>query len=127
MSDVTVKRVEDLEYYNGEKRADDMQFRFAGKELGVTACSMNVIDMEPRSPNFPEHDDHEEVYVVLRGSAMLHVGNQHHELVPGVLARVGAGEKRMIEPGPEGATVLAIGAKPSKAYPAPTPSKPKPS
>jgi len=120
MSDVTVKRVEELENYNGEKKQDGMQFRYAGKELGVTAWGMNVIDLDPRCPNYPEHDHsqsgQEEVYVILRGSAILHVGNQHHELVPGVIARVGPGEKRKIEPGPEGATVLAIGATPGQPW-----------
>ena len=125
MSDVTVKRVEDIEYYHGENQKDGMQFRYAGKELGVTAWGMNVIDLDPRCPNYPEHDHRqtgaEEVYVVLRGSAILHVGDEHHELTPGMLARVGPGEKRKLEPGPEGATVLALGATPGQLY---DPAKP---
>jgi uncharacterized cupin superfamily protein len=120
MSDVTVKRVSDIDYYRGEHKLEGIQFRYAGKELGVTAWGMNVIDMDPACEQYPEHDHvangQEEVYVLLRGSAILKVGAQEHVLEQGVLARVGPGEKRKIVAGVDGATVLAIGATPGKAY-----------
>jgi uncharacterized cupin superfamily protein len=122
MADVTIKRVEDLDYYRGEKKLSDIQFRYAGKELGVTAWGMNVLDLDPMSASHPEHDHvengQEEVYVCLRGSAMLYAGGEAYELEPCVLARVGPAVKRKIVAGPEGATVLAIGATPGQAYPA---------
>ena len=117
---INIDDVEDIDYYRGEHKKDDIQFRYAGKELGVTAWGMNVIDLDPMTESYPEHDHvdngQEEVYVVLRGSAMLHAGGESHQLEPCVLARVGPGVKRKIVPGPEGATVLAIGATPGKAY-----------
>ena len=38
------------------------------------------------------------------------------ELVPGMLVRVDAGQKRKVLPGDDGVTILAIGNTPGKAY-----------
>ncbi len=113
MADVTVKSLDELESYAG-------QFLYAGKGLGVTAWGMNVERLPPNWAEYPEHDHaeegQEEVYVVLKGSATLNAGGESWELEPGTLARVGAGQKRRIVPGDEGATLLAIGGAPGKAY-----------
>jgi mannose-6-phosphate isomerase-like protein (cupin superfamily) len=81
---------------------------------------MNVIDLDPDVTQYPEHDHvkdgQEEVYTVLRGSAILHAGDQTWTLEPGVLARVGPSQRRKIVSGPHGARVLALGATPGKAY-----------
>jgi quercetin dioxygenase-like cupin family protein len=69
---------------------------------------------------YPDHDHasdgQEEVYVVLEGSVTLHAGEQTWPLSRGSLARVGAAQKRKLVPGPDGATVLALGGTPGKAY-----------
>jgi quercetin dioxygenase-like cupin family protein len=79
-----------------------------------------VIELQPNVTGYPEHDHakdgQEEVYVLLRGSATLHGDGQEWRLEPGVLARVGPGQRRKIVPGAEGAVILAIGATPGKAY-----------
>ena len=120
MADVTVKRVEDFEYYKGEYAIPGIRFCYAGRNLGVTAWGMNVLEMEPDCAGHPEHDHvkdgQEEVYVVLRGSATLHASGEEWRLEPGVLVRVGPQQKRKIVAGPEGATILAMGATPGKAY-----------
>jgi hypothetical protein len=46
----------------------------------------------------------------------LHAGDEEFPLVPGTLVRVGPSQKRKIVPGSEGATVLALGGTPGKAY-----------
>lgn len=113
MADVTVKRLEELDGYQG-------QFLYAGKGLGVKAWGMNVLKLPPSWQDYPEHehaqDGQEEVYVVLEGSASLQAGGASFPLVPGTLARVGPAEKRKIVPGPEGVTLLALGGTPGKAY-----------
>lgn len=113
MPDVTVKSLDELEGYEG-------RFLYAGKGLGVSAWGMNVVRMPADWDGYPEHDHardgQEEAYVLLEGSATLQADGESWELVPGVLARVGARQKRKIVPGGEGATMLVIGGTPGKAY-----------
>jgi len=114
MPDVTVKRVEDFEAIFGGG------FRRVRAGLGVTSFGIAVIDLPPNFAHFPyhdqTHDDQEEVYTVLSGRAILRVGGEDHELVPGVFARVGATEKRKLITEDEAARVLAMGAMPGKIY-----------
>jgi mannose-6-phosphate isomerase-like protein (cupin superfamily) len=115
MADVTIKRFDDLESYNGEGR-----FRYAAKSLGVSSWGMNILKLPAQWSDYPDHDHakdgQEEVYIVLEGSARLHAGGETFDLAPGVLARVGPGQKRKIVPGPKGVTLLALGGTPGKAY-----------
>jgi len=115
MIDVTVKRLEELDSYQGQG-----QFLYAGKTLGVTAWGMNVLTLPPNWPDYPVHDHaddgHEEVYVVLRGSATLLAGGERWTLGPGTIARVGPGQTRKITPGPDGVTILALGGTPGRPH-----------
>jgi uncharacterized cupin superfamily protein len=114
MPDVTVKRVEDFEAIFGGG------FRRVRAGLGVTSFGLAVIDLPPNFSHYPEHDqthdDQEEVYTALSGRAILRVGGEEHELVPGIFARVGAAEKRKLVTGDEPARILAMGATPGKVY-----------
>ncbi len=113
MADVTVKRLEELESYQG-------QFLYAGKGLGVTAWGMNVLRLPAGWTGYPEHDHakdgQEEVYVVIEGSATLTAGGESWSLTPGTLARVGPRQGRKIVPGERGVTILALGGVPGKAF-----------
>jgi mannose-6-phosphate isomerase-like protein (cupin superfamily) len=115
MADVTIKRIDELDSYNGEGR-----FRYAAKSLGVSSWGMNVLELPPRWSDYPDHDHakdgQEEVYVVLDGSAQLQAGTETFQLVRGTMARVGPAQKRKIVPGPDGVTLLALGGTPGKAY-----------
>jgi len=117
MTDVTVKRFEELESYHG-------QFLYAGRGLGVTAWGMNVLKLPPNWTGYPEHDHakdgQEEVYVVLEGDAELQAGGKIWPLEPGMLARLGPGERRRIVPGSKGVTLLALGGTSGKAYEPPS-------
>lgn len=120
MTDVTIKRLDELDFYQGEHEIPGIRFHAAGKQLGVKAWGMNVLSLEPGADGYPEHDHIEdgqqEVYVLLRGSATLIAGDQRWLLEAGTMALVDPATKRKLLPGSEGATVLAIGATPGKAY-----------
>jgi mannose-6-phosphate isomerase-like protein (cupin superfamily) len=120
VSDVTLKRIDEIHAYRGPRAIPGISIRPAARVLGVTAWGMNVIELEPNVTGYPEHDHvkdgQEEVYVVLRGSATLHAGEEAFTLEPGVLVRVGPAQRRKIVPGGEGAVILAIGSTPGKAY-----------
>lgn len=113
MADVKVKRIDELEGYEG-------MFLYAGRGLGVTSWGMNVLRLPAGWSDYPEHDHakdgQEEVYVVLEGSAELRVGEERWHLERGVLARVGPAERRRIVPGDEGATILVLGGTPGQPY-----------
>jgi mannose-6-phosphate isomerase-like protein (cupin superfamily) len=115
MADVTSKRFDELESYKGEGR-----FCYAGKSLGVSSWGMNVLRLPPQWSDYPDHDHtkdgQEEVYLVLEGSAKLQLGSEAIALLPGLLVRVGPGQKRKIVPGSSGVTLLALGGTPGKAY-----------
>ncbi len=119
MPDVTVMNVEELESADAPGVPEGL-FRFAGKSLGVTAWGMNLLTLPAGWDRYPEHDHgddaHEEVYVILEGSATLHVGPARFELGAGTLTRVGAHESRKIVPGPNGVRFLALGGTPGKPY-----------
>jgi uncharacterized cupin superfamily protein len=109
---------------------DEMESIFGGillrarAALGVTAWGMQVIELPPGFEHYPIHkhgDDaadprQEEVYVPLRGSAMLELRDQRFELTPGVMARVGPNETRRLVPGPDGVRCLVIGGIPGEAF-----------
>ena len=115
MADVTIKRYDDLESYEGKGR-----FRYAAKSLGVTSWGMNMLFLPAGWSDYPDHDHakdgQEEVYIPLHGSAKLQAGDETFDLTPGMLVRVGPEQKRKIVPGPEGVTLLALGGTPGKAF-----------
>ena len=117
--DITVKRIEELDGHQG-KPGSPKHFLFAGRGLGVKSWGMNVLHLPPNHRDYPEHDHigdgQEEVYIVLKGKVTLKADGEDVTLEPGVLARVGPGVKRKLVPGEEGATILAIGGTPGKAY-----------
>ena len=74
---VVVKNLEDVAPYAGPGAIEGIRFRAARQALGVSAFGLNVLELDPHCDNHPEHhhrsDGHEEVYVVLRGAAVLRV------------------------------------------------------
>lgn len=124
MADYTIKTVDEVGFYEGPHAIPGIRFRHAGRDLGVSAWGMNVIEIAAGCDRYPEHDHEkdaqEEVYVVLRGSATLHMGSHvsgtERALATGAMVRVGASTVRKLVPGPEGVTLLALGGTPGKAY-----------
>ncbi len=120
MIDVTMKRLDDLECYQGPHAIPGIRFLYAGRGLGITAWGMNVLELEPNCTRYPEHDHivdgQEEVYLAIRGRATLQASDSEWQLEPGALIRVGPHQKRRIIAGPQGVTVLALGGTPGRAY-----------
>ena len=120
MSEVAVKRIEEVEPYQGPGRVEGIEFRPVGRTLGVSAWGMNVLNLPPGCTTYPEHDHsedgQEEVYVVLEGNATLRAGDREWTLESGQLVRVPPGVKRSWKPGDGGVTLLAVGATPGEAY-----------
>lgn len=111
MADVTVKRIDELDSWDGQGR-----FFFARRGLGVSSFGLNVGRYPAGYDSYPQHDHaqdgQEEVYFVHEGSLTLEVGGERHELGPGTFVRVGPAENRKIVPGPDGVTVIALGGIP---------------
>ena len=111
MSDYTAKQIDEMEaaFGGGMKKAR--------AELGVQSFGMQVIDLPPNYPDYPEHDHEEdgqeEVYSVMRGSGEIDVEGERMALTPEVLVRVGPGTKRKIFAGAEGVRLLALGGTPA--------------
>jgi quercetin dioxygenase-like cupin family protein len=120
MNGITVKKIDEIEAYAGANAIPGIRFRPAGRALGVSAWGMNLIELDPDCSRSPEHehaeDAHEEVYVVLRGSIVLRADGAEIPLRQGELVRVAPETIRQIVTRAEGATVLALGGTPGKAY-----------
>jgi uncharacterized cupin superfamily protein len=120
MSEVTIKPIDEVEPYRGPGELEGIEFRPVGRALGVTAWGMNVLTLAPGASTYPEHDHgddgQEEVFLVLEGGATLRTGERDWRLERGDMVRVPPGVKRRWEPGERGATLLAVGATPGKAY-----------
>lgn len=87
--------------------------KLAGAELGVESFGVQVLDFPAGFAHYPEHDHaadgHEEVYVVLRGSAEFTVDGHRVSLDPGRMLHVEPASRRTLVPGPDGVRILAIG------------------
>lgn len=120
MSDVKVRRIDEVDPYTGPHALDGIRFRPVAGALGITAWGMNVLEMEPGTTTYPTHDHagdgQEEVYVVLDGDAVLVADGEERRLEAGELVRVGPDVERTWRPGERGVTLLAIGATPGSAY-----------
>ena len=91
--------------------------------LGVSAFGINILDIAPdytTSDHTESQSGQEEVYLVLRGSATMLVGDpgeeERVELGPDMVARVAPEARRLFKTGPDGARLLIVGGAPGQAY-----------
>ena len=119
MADIRAKTYDDIPYYTGPNAINGIKFHSAGRELGVTAWGMNVLEIDAGCEGYPEHDHakdgQEEVYVVLRGDGTMVADAERLALSTGMLVRVGPAQRRKIFPGPQGIVILALGGVPRGA------------
>ncbi len=119
-NEITLKNVEDFEAYSGPHAIEGIRFKHARQALGVSAWGMNVLEFEPNCSGYPRHDHaadgQEEVYVVLQGRIVLQAGGSERELEQGDFVRVPPELERKFVTRTQGATLLALGATPGKAF-----------
>ena len=92
--------------------APDLEARFARRALGSTTVGVSRETLAPgfRVPFGHMHREQEEIYVVLSGSGRIKIDDTILDLVEGDLVRVAPGVWRCTEAGPDGMTILAVGA-----------------
>ena len=90
----------------------EMQARFARRDIGGETLGLSLFTLEPgfRIPFGHKHETQEEVYVVVRGSARVKVGDEIVELAQWDAIRFPKNTMRQMEAGPDGVEYLAFGA-----------------
>jgi uncharacterized cupin superfamily protein len=120
MDDITAKAIDEIAAYAGPHVIPGIRFRPAREALGVTAWGMSVIEMDPGVTRYPEHDHaddgHEEVYVVLRGAAVLVADGVERAVTEGQLVAVPGRVSRKFVTRDRGVVLLALGGTPGKPY-----------
>jgi len=91
---------------------EELQARFARRVLGGETLGLSVMTLAPnfRIPFGHKHETQEEVYVVVRGSARVKVGDEIVELGEWDAIRFDKDTMRNVEAGPDGVEYLAFGA-----------------
>ena len=87
---------------------------FVRRELGVEAFGINWFEIPP-GMNGLEHDEsdsgQEEVNVIIRGSGVYRIEGEDVPVGVGTFLRFDPGTTRMAIAGPEGMTMIAVGAR----------------
>jgi len=88
--------------------------RFVRRALGVEAFGVNWFEIPPNSPG-REHDEREtqqeEVNVIVRGSGVYRVEGEEIPVRVGTFLRFDPGTTRQPVAGPDGLTMIGIGAR----------------
>jgi mannose-6-phosphate isomerase-like protein (cupin superfamily) len=89
----------------------EMQARFAREPMGLERTGLTLFRLAPgfRIPFGHRHEDQEEVYVVVKGSARIKIGDDIVELGTLDAVRVPGDTMRNLEAGSDGADVIAFG------------------
>jgi mannose-6-phosphate isomerase-like protein (cupin superfamily) len=90
----------------------EMEARFARSDLGGATLGLSLMKLAPdfRIPFGHKHENQEEVYVIVRGSARIKVEDEIVELGEWDAIRFDKNTMRNVEAGPEGVEYLAFGA-----------------
>jgi quercetin dioxygenase-like cupin family protein len=88
--------------------------RFVRRVLGVEAFGINWFEIPPNMPG-REHDEsasqQEEVNVIVRGSGIYRVDGEEIPVREGTFLRFDPGTTRQPVAGPDGLTMIAVGAR----------------
>ena len=90
----------------------EMEFRPGRAALDLENSGVSFFKLEPnfRVPFGHTHNEQEEVYILVDGSARLKLDDEVLELDPWDAVRIHKDTMRNLEGGPDGATVLLLGA-----------------
>jgi mannose-6-phosphate isomerase-like protein (cupin superfamily) len=87
--------------------------------MDLTAFGANIMNLPP-DYSTKAHDEsdsgQQELYVALRGSGTVDIGDERLPLDAEHLVKVDAGTSRVLSSGPEGLRALIIGGTPGQAY-----------
>ena len=87
--------------------------------LGISAFGVNILDLPPNYTT-ESHDEadtgQQELYVALRGSGRVLIGDQYLTLDEEHLVRVDAGVSRILASGEAGVRVMCVGSTPDMPY-----------
>jgi quercetin dioxygenase-like cupin family protein len=94
--------------------------RFVRRELGVEAFGVNWFELPPNAEG-REHDEsetgQEEVNVIVRGSGLYRIEDEEVPFAAGTIFRFDPETRRQPVAGPDGFTMLAVGAPPGSYEP----------
>jgi uncharacterized cupin superfamily protein len=109
-SHVNFKEIEDVAQRFG--LSPSLEFRLGRKPLELERSGVSYLKIAPgfRVPFGHKHEQQEEVYVLLSGSARARVGDETIELKPWDALRLAPDTMRALEAGDEGAELLLVGA-----------------
>jgi uncharacterized cupin superfamily protein len=100
-----------VHYRDGDEKADGMFF--LREALGCEQLGVSVVDADPGWTGM-EHDhadrNHEEVYVLVEGTATLTVDGDDHPMDEGTVVRVEPAATRQLSAGDDGAHLVVAGA-----------------
>ena len=88
--------------------------QFVRRELGVEAFGINWFDLPAGVEGYEHSEDEsgqEEVNVVIRGSGVYRIEGEEHPAAEGDFFRFAPGTTRQPVAGPDGMTLLAVGAR----------------
>ncbi|MBK5111191.1 MAG: hypothetical protein JJE10_07475 [Thermoleophilia bacterium] len=108
----TIKNIEEVEdAVKARGGGDFAEVRFASGDLGLVqgGFSHHRINSGQRQPFGHEHNQAEELYVVIAGSGRVKLDDEIHEIARLDAIRVGPEVKRAFEAGPDGIEFLAFG------------------
>jgi len=94
-------------------------FRFVRRELGVQAFGVNWVELQPKAEGHEHHErdsGQEEVAVVVAGSGTYRIDGQEVAVRAGDFLRFDPETVRCPVAGPQGLTLVTIGAPRGEAY-----------
>jgi mannose-6-phosphate isomerase-like protein (cupin superfamily) len=102
---------EDVENQSPKFGIDEMEFRSARVPLELENSGLSFLRLDPnyRVPFGHHHNQQEEIYILVGGSAKLKLDDEVLELMPFDAVRVHKDTMRNFEGGPEGAEIIAFG------------------
>ena len=116
-----LRRLQDVAMGYSIVRVDEIEgsgpggaVHFVRRELGVEAFGINWFELPPDAEGF-EHDEsetqQEEVNVIIRGSGVYRIEGQEIPVGVGTFLRFDPGTTRVPVAGPDGMTMIAVGAR----------------
>jgi mannose-6-phosphate isomerase-like protein (cupin superfamily) len=114
MADYTHKNLSEVEdAAPGFGHAEMGNVRFAKDDLDAERTGITHLKLNPgqRMPFGHKHDQAEEIYVVIAGSGRMKIDDEIVEIVELDAVRIAPEPGRAFEAGPEGISLLAVGAR----------------